>query len=404
VSDYCFVAILQLYIVITLKIIQLESGEMSLILRFTMSLFGIRQEDSTVNPMRSRIMLLALLMIPYSAAQAEGQQELLFFLNGGPTYHQVSSEDGLQENDFILATDVLYSYLKGDYRFLAEYILSTEESELERFQFGWQFEEETIGWLGRFHSPVRYWNSAYHHGLYLQTSITRPLIEKFEDEGGILATHITGVMIETTRDLQGSDAYQAVFALGKASIIGESELIPFDLLDASSEHKTAVDFRLAYLPDQLGENQIGLILNWSNLGVEDSLVVQQGLQHIEQGTVGVYADWRKSDWRILANLTYISNQMVKQVRKQTDTFSAAYLQAEYDINSEWKIFGRVEDTYGVENSEYLELFPSAILQRQMLGLRFDFYKNHALTIELSTIEIQSEDFDQAWLQWSAVLP
>jgi hypothetical protein len=211
-------------------------------------------------------------------------------------------------------------------------------------------------------------------------------------------------MIETTRDLQGSDAYQAVFALGKASIIGESELIPFDLLDASSEHKTAVDFRLAYLPDQLGENQIGLILNWSNLGVEDSLVVQQGLQHIEQGTVGVYADWRKSDWRILANLTYISNQMVKQVRKQTDTFSAAYLQAEYDINSEWKIFGRVEDTYGVENSEYLELFPSAILQRQMLGLRFDFYKNHALTIELSTIEIQSEDFDQAWLQWSAVLP
>jgi len=379
---------------------------MSLILRFTMNLFGIRQEDSAVNPMRFWIMLLALLMIPYSATQAEseGQQELLFFLNGGPTYHQVSSEDGLQENDFILAADVLYSYLKGDYRFLAEYILSTEESELERFQFGWQFEEETIGWLGRFHSPARYWNSAYHHGLYLQTSITRPLIEKFEDEGGILATHITGVMIETTRDLQGSDAYQVVFALGKASIIGESELIPFDLLDASSEHKTAVDLRLAYLPDQLGENQVGLILNWSNLEIEDSLVVQQGLQHIEQGTVGVYADWRKRDWRVLVNLTYISNQMVKQVQKQTDTFSAAYLQAEYDINLEWKIFGRVEDTYGVENYEYIELFPSAILQRQMLGLRFDFYKNHALTIELSNIEIQSEDFDQAWLQWSAVLP
>ena len=353
------------------------------------------------------IILTAVLMIPFSALQAEseGQQELLFFLNGGPVYHPVTSEDGLQENNFIVAADVLYSYLKGDFRFLTEYILSTEESELERFQFGWQLEDDTIGWLGRFHSPSRYWNSVYHHGLYLQTSITRPLVEKFEDEGGILPMHVSGVMLEATHKLQGIDAFQTVFSFGASSVIGEHELVPFDLLDAGSEHRAAVDLRLAYLPDQLGENQFGLLLNWSNMVVDGNHIAeQQGLESVEQSVIGAYVDWRRQEWRILANLTYVSNQMNKQIQEQTDTFVAAYFQAEYEVNQDWKVFGRVEDTNGVDSSEYFELFPAAVIERQMLGLRFDFYKNQALTLELSNVKTQTEDFNQAWLQWSAVLP
>ncbi|NOQ91014.1 MAG: hypothetical protein GQ549_08740, partial [Gammaproteobacteria bacterium] len=177
------------------------------------------------------------------------------------------------------------------------------------------------------------------------------------------------------------------------------------LLDTSSKNKAAIAIRLAYLPDQLGENQFGLILNWSSLAVDGSLTAeQQGLQRVDQGIVGAYVDWRSRDWRILSNLTYVTNQMNKQVQDQTDTFFAAYFQAEYEVNQDWKVFGRVEDTASVDDSEYLALFPSAVLQREMLGLRFDFYKNHALTVEVSNIKIQSEDFEQVWLQWSAVLP
>ncbi|NOQ87630.1 MAG: hypothetical protein GQ550_01795 [Gammaproteobacteria bacterium] len=353
------------------------------------------------------ILFIVALMVPLNAVQAEseGEHELLFFLSGGPIYNHIHSEDGVQENDFILEADVIYGYQNGDFRFLAEYILSTEESELERFQLGWQADEETMGWAGRFHSPTRYWNSVYHHGRYLQTSITRPLVENFEDEGGILPAHVSGLMLETMHNLQGADGFQATISFGATSVIGDLELIPFDLLDASSKHRTAVDIRLAYLPDQLGENQFGLLLNWSNLVVDGSRIAeQQGLQRVEQGVIGVYADWRRQDWRILANLTYVDNQMIKQVQDQTDTFIAAYFQAEYEVNQEWIVFGRVEGTHGAENSEYLELFPSAIIERQMLGLRFDFYRKHALTLEVSNVGTQSVDLDQAWLQWSAVFP
>lgn len=51
-----------------------------------------------------------------------------------------------------------------------------------------------------------------------------------------------------------------------------------------------------------------------------------------------------------------------------------------------------------------ELFPHSILQRRLLGLRFDLLKNQAITIELSRAETKSEEFDQAMLQWSSALP
>jgi len=353
------------------------------------------------------IRIALVLMIPFGAlmAESEGQQELLFFLSGGSTYHQITSDNDRQENDFILAADIIYSYLKDDYRFLAEYILSTEESELERFQFGWQADEDVLLWAGRFHSPARYWNSAYHHGQYLQTSISRPLAEKFEDEDGILPTHVTGVMLETTQKLQGADGLHTIFSLGTTSVIGDQELIPFDLLDANSKNKIAFDLRLAYLPDQLGENQIGLLFNWSDIMVDDSKIAeQQELQGVEQRIVGLYLDWRKEKWRVLSNLIYVDNQMEKQSGIQSDAFSTIYFQSEYEVNQDWKIFGRLEDTSGVSNSEYLDLFPDAVIQREMIGLRFDIFKNHALTLEVSNLKTQSENLDQLWLQWSAVLP
>ncbi len=46
---------------------------------------------------------------------------------------------------------------------------------------------------GRFHTSLGYWNDTFHHGGYLQTAATRPVMERFEDAGGLLPTHTTGV-------------------------------------------------------------------------------------------------------------------------------------------------------------------------------------------------------------------
>lgn len=51
--------------------------------------------------------------------------------------------------------------------------------KLERSLFRFYFRDEIGIQIGRIHTPVTLWNVTYHHGRYLQTSITRPEIVKY---------------------------------------------------------------------------------------------------------------------------------------------------------------------------------------------------------------------------------
>jgi len=375
------------------------------------------EKKETANHMtiytRYRVPLAFALIAFFNAtlAWSEGQHELLLFLSGGPTYNEVTPDSGPDGSDFAADADVVYSYTNNRFRFLGEYILSTDESELERFKLGWQAEADTIGWIGRFHSPSRYWNAIYHHGQYLQTSITRPLIEQFEDDGGVLPTHETGLMLETSHTFKRATGLQTTLSFGAAPVIGEHELEPFDLLDSKSDHGAAADLRLAFLPDPLDQNQAGLILSWADLKIDGNETAEQlGLRRVEQYTIGAYLDWRWHDWKILTSVVYVNNKDKLQTQALKDTFTSGYIQAEYNLHQDWILYGRLEETSNRESSVYLKLFPNIIADRQVLGLRFDFASRQALTLEVSrTIEFvgtetQKDRFGQVLLQWSTVFP
>lgn len=69
----------------------------------------------------------------------------------------------------------------------------TGEFEAERAQVGYTFNDELTLWAGRFHTPIGLWNTLYHHGANLQTSIYRPRFIEFEDRNGLLPTHSVGL-------------------------------------------------------------------------------------------------------------------------------------------------------------------------------------------------------------------
>lgn len=48
--------------------------------------------------------------------------------------------------------------------------------------------------VGRFHTPIGYWNTAYHHGLWLQTTIRRP--EQITFGGVFVPVHFVGLLAE----------------------------------------------------------------------------------------------------------------------------------------------------------------------------------------------------------------
>jgi hypothetical protein len=47
--------------------------------------------------------------------------------------------------------------------------------------------------VGRYHTAIGYYNTAFHHSTWLQTTTGRPLLFEFEDRGGILPVHNVGV-------------------------------------------------------------------------------------------------------------------------------------------------------------------------------------------------------------------
>jgi hypothetical protein len=48
--------------------------------------------------------------------------------------------------------------------------------------------------FGRYHTPINYWNTQYHHGSWLQTSESRPEMVQFG--GSFLPIHFVGALAE----------------------------------------------------------------------------------------------------------------------------------------------------------------------------------------------------------------
>ena len=71
--------------------------------------------------------------------------------------------------------------------------------DLERAQLGYQLGDSTTIWAGRFHTPYGYYNTAFHHGQEIATSLRRPRFLEFEDHGGVMPAHTVGLWLTSTQ-------------------------------------------------------------------------------------------------------------------------------------------------------------------------------------------------------------
>ena len=344
-----------------------------------------------------------------TAVNAEGQHEFMLLPSIDLLGVGDQSPRDTIDSDARAAADVFYSYTGGRFRVLGEYLLSSDESELERLQAGWSLSEHTMLWVGRFHSPASFWISEFHHGHYLQTSITRPSLEQWEDESGAVPAHITGLNFEFDRDLQSGAAFSTSLAAGLApQFVGEG-LVPFDVLDPESGHGPSLSMRIAYRPDLFTSAQYGIIASWNEIEVvRGSNPGLADLDRIDQLAAGVFADLQWSDWRVIGSALYYNNELRYDGYHVSDSYFLFYLQPEYSLTDTWTVFGRVDIGDGEDDSVFLGLLPTFVAHRNMLGLRWDFARSQALTVEIADTSQQGDDtehehYKEIRLQWSAVI-
>lgn len=353
-----------------------------------------------------RIAAVLLLLAAANASCEELQHELLVFGSGelvrasdiDPPAEDISDEE--------LAADVLFSVQRGPFRLFGEYLLSTRERDLERFQIGWEPSENMVVWLGRFHQASSFWNHEHHHGQYLQTSITRPAVEEWEDEGGFIPQHFVGLLVESSWHLPNGHGLRAAFGGGLAPVVTEEGLEPLDLTNPSAhDHRLGFQARLAYLPDELGDSGVGVLLAHNELNsADDALVGTVSFDHVDQSVAGLYASLRKGDWRLFGAGYYTQATLKGTAAPSSeDGFFTGYVQAEWDLSGALGLFARHEDSAQTRDVAYLELFPNFVLSRSSLGLRWAIARRHALSFQISDTRTTLDDYGEIRIQWSAAL-
>lgn len=301
------------------------------------------------------------------------------------------------EQEELLPAINLFSTLDyGRFRVLGEWLLDTKSQELQRLQIGWRWQDTTF-WLGRFHNPIGYWNTQFHHGVYLQTTASRPGIIAFEGSGGPLPTHLSGLLVEGIQEIGGAGLYYTL-GVGVGPDL-RKRLQAFDLLDPSGSYRPGATLRLAYQPTIYGANEIGLSTSYTEIPGHGS-----GLPGVKQVIAGIFGNWQLKSVRILGEILYVHNWLDQHTGSIEDAFLNAYGQVEWGLGKDWTVFSRLEGTSGSAHDRYLIRFPNFVEDRVLGGVRYQLFRNMAVKLEVSQEQLQEERFGQVMLQWSAVFP
>ncbi len=306
---------------------------------------------------------------------------------GGTDHHK---------RDLEPAIDFFYSRDQGSLRILAEFLLSRDENELERFQLGWKVTPGTTVWLGRFHTPTSYWNTTYHHGAYLQPSISRPGIADYEDLDGIMPMHLTGVLLEGSRPLfRRRLSYE--FALGMGPVL-QTKLEPLNLFSPRAQGKLSVAGKLSLQSEDNAADEQGLFFGYTEIPVQ-----QTDPERIRQTLAGAFFNREYAQWRFLGELTVVHTSF-ETAQAQRQIFANAYLHTEYKLNPQWTAYARAEGSSHGDNA-YVSLFPDFIKSRALLGARWTPAAQHAIKLEVSSNQRQDgHRYQELGVQWSMVFP
>ncbi len=152
------------------------------------------------------------------------------------------------------------SRLSDTFSFLSEIVFEADPTnafgiDVERLLLQYSPNDYFNFGVGRYHTAIGYYSTAYHHGTWFQTTTGRPFIFRFEDQGGILPIHSVGITANGRVPSGGLGLhYVAELGNGRASRSPLSEAVQ-NVVDENN-HK-AFNLGLYARPDEVPGLQAG---------------------------------------------------------------------------------------------------------------------------------------------------
>jgi hypothetical protein len=168
--------------------------------------------------------------------------------------------------------------------------------DIERMQIGYTLNDAATLWAGRFHTPFGLWNTSFHHGANLQTTIYRPRFLDFEDKGGVIPAHTVGLWASGRTAMAGGKLTFDAF-IGNGSTI-RGRILDFNGYTDDTSNKS-VGFNLGYSPRGTFS---GLTVGVHGLGSRVNAVdtANAVISQTELRMLGAYAAYDADDWEVLS--------------------------------------------------------------------------------------------------------
>ncbi|HTT22610.1 MAG TPA: hypothetical protein VMG82_27020 [Candidatus Sulfotelmatobacter sp.] len=161
------------------------------------------------------------------------------------------------------------SDLSEKFRLLSEIVFEADQSnntfgvDVERLLLQYSLNDYFNLAVGRYHTDIGFYNTAYHHSAWLQTAVGRPLLFEFEDNGGILPIHNVGASLSGAIPSGGLGLhYVAEAGNGRASLSPQVEPVQ-NVVDENNGK--AVNLAIFARPNAVHGLQVGFSAYHDNL-------------------------------------------------------------------------------------------------------------------------------------------
>ncbi len=293
------------------------------------------------------------------------------------------SADGDDADGFAIGQAVAHvsAYLDESLSAFGEFTATAKDSEyafeVERLIVKYEFSDRYRLSAGRYHTPIGYWNSAFHHGAWLQTPTSRPEVMKFGSK--IVPIHFIGVLLEG--NVPSGDLgleYKAGFGNGRHENISRGG----DAGDINSDKAWMV--QLLSKPRHFTGMNIGV--NYYS----DRISLPAG-EEIDESTFSAYAAWSNESPEVILEYLHSEHELAtdSNVSGDVDAWYAQFAWRLPGKHSAWKPYARFERTR-VDDTDPLLGAEGLDYDGGILGMRWDFNPHAVLKAEY-----RNEEFDNA---------
>jgi len=242
--------------------------------------------------------------------------------------------------------------------------------------------------FGRYHTPIGYWNSAFHHGSWLQTTVDRPETMKFGSN--IVPIHFVGGLLEGNIG-QSNFSYRAGFGNARSDEINEVE----NNFDNIYSHRAGI---LGVVYRSTGRNRFEAGTNM----LIDKATTAAGQINVDEIIFNGYVVLLNETPEIILEYTHAYHDS----RLRNGSVNSVYGQFAYRLASgggKFKPYVRAE-YIGVTSTNPLLGALNLDYNGILGGVRWDFLPSAAMKVEVRNEKFEGRDRSTSfWLQLSFVL-